>query len=221
MVDAAAGSPADVEQDVLALIAAGEVFAFEAMVDAASRSADPALRVTLDRMAVGHMAAYDSIDRRFADRGLDLRPIMQAHIGPLAGYHDRTRPTDELEALLKIYVGFGLSTDFGREVAGYLDADARDFVLAVLADPQPEDVIVERVRAVIAADPAAAGKLALWGRRLMGEALSQAQRVAADRPELIALVARQSDDVLTEFAEMLARLTAGHSVRMKRMGLAP
>ena len=48
---------------------------------------------------------------------------------------------------------------------------------------------VDRVRAAIAADPRVGGRLALWGRRLMGEALSQAQRVAAERDALSALLA--------------------------------
>ncbi len=51
------------------------------------------------------------------------------------------------------------------------------------------EFVVGRVRAAIEADPPLGGRLALWGRRLMGEALSQAQRVAADREALIALVA--------------------------------
>ena len=37
------------------------------------------------------------------------------------------------------------------------------------------------LKAAIEADPRVAGRLALWGRRLMGEALSQAQRVAAEK----------------------------------------
>ena len=41
--------------------------------------------------------------------------------------------------------------------------------------------VVEHIRAAIEAQPSLAGRLALWGRRLMGEALTQAQRVAAER----------------------------------------
>ena len=37
-------------------------------------------------------------------------------------------------------------------------------------------------------NPKIAGRLALWARRLMGEALSQAQRVAAERDALTALL---------------------------------
>jgi hypothetical protein len=58
----------------------------------------------------------------------------------------------------------------------------------------------------------------------MGEALAQAQRVAADRPDLAELVVGGPDDPgagLAEFANMLARLTESHSRRMQNLGLAP
>ena len=76
------------------------------------------------------------------------------------------------------------------------------------------------MRAAIEADPRLAGRLALWGRRLVGEALSQAQRVAAERDALAALLVggmshRGAD--LAEVGRMFARLTENHT---RRMGLA-
>ena len=47
---------------------------------------------------------------------------------------------------------------------------------------------VATVRAAIEADPRIGGRLALWGRRLVGEAMSQAQRVAAERDGLASLL---------------------------------
>ena len=58
----------------------------------------------------------------------------------------------------------------------------------VLADEGHADFVIEEVRAAIAADPRVAGRLALWGRRLVGEALSQARRVAANREALTHLL---------------------------------
>ena len=73
------------------------------------------------------------------------------------------------------------------------------------------------------ADPRVAGRLALWGRRLVGEALSQAQRVAADRDALSALLVGGADRPgvdLAEIGRMLARLTDNHTRRMQELGLA-
>jgi hypothetical protein len=79
------------------------------------------------------------------------------------------------------------------------------------------------VRAAINDDPRNGGRLALWGRRLVGEALSQAQRVAAERDALSTLlvggVERPGAD-LAEIGRMLARLTDNHARRMAALGLA-
>ena len=62
-------------------------------------------------------------------------------------------------------------------------------MLEVLKDTGHAEFAVARVREAIEADPAVAGRLALWARRLVGEALGQAQRVAAEREDLASLLA--------------------------------
>ena len=82
---------------------------------------------------------------------------------------------------------------------------------------------VEKVRAAIEADPTVAGRLALWGRRLVGEALSQAQRVAAEREAMSTLLVGGADRPgadLAEIGRMLSRLTDAHTRRMESLGLA-
>jgi hypothetical protein len=78
------------------------------------------------------------------------------------------------------------------------------------------------VRQTIAADPSLGGRLALWGRRLMGEALTQAQRVAAEREALSALLAGGVDRPgldLAAIGRMFTRLTERHAERMAQLGL--
>jgi len=58
---------------------------------------------------------------------------------------------------------------------------------ASLDDAGQADFAVRHIRQAIVDDPRLGGRLALWGRRLMGEALTQAQRVAAERDALSAL----------------------------------
>src|SRR6478735_8428978 len=74
-----------------------------------------------------------------------------------------------------------------------LDADTREVIIASLEDSGQTAFILERVRAGIAEDHRLGGRLALWGRRLMGEALTQAQRAAGDRDSLTALLAGGAD----------------------------
>ena len=96
-------------------------------------------------------------------------------------------------------------------------------LLEVLADEGHDAYVIERVRAATAADAKVAGRLALWGRRLVGEALSQAQRVAADRDALTSLLTGSVDRPgmdLAAISRMFSRLVANHTQRMAQLGLS-
>ena len=83
--------------------------------------------------------------------------------------------------------------------------------------------MVDRVRKAIDADHRVGGRLALWGRRLMGEALTQAQRVAAERDALSALLAGGIDRPgldLAAIGRMFTRITDRHAERMAELGLS-
>src|SRR5215218_9565248 len=67
-----------------------------------------------------------------------------------------------------------------------------------------------------------AGRLALWGRRLVGEALTQAQRVAASRDALSSLLTGTVDRPgldLAAISRMFTRLIENHARRMSTLGL--
>jgi tRNA-(MS[2]IO[6]A)-hydroxylase (MiaE)-like len=98
-----------------------------------------------------------------------------------------------------------------------LEPADRDLILDVLHDTRFSDFAVAEIGAATAADPRLSNRLALWARRLMGEALSQAQHVAAEQDSLTMLVLRGSGD-LAGVAELFRRLTTAHSARMSRLG---
>ena len=108
-------------------------------------------------------------------------------------------------------------TSTARWPAVLQDAQTRELVLEVLADTGQAAFAVARVNEAIVRDPAVAGRLALWGRRLMGEALIQAQRVAVERDALTELLVGSGD--LTGIVRLLNRLTDNHTTRMAALGL--
>jgi hypothetical protein len=65
-----------------------------------------------------------------------------------------------------------------------------------------------------------AGRLALWGRRLVGEAISQSQAVIAEHDQLAQLIVEGAGD-LPGVGRLIERITAAHTDRMKTLGLNP
>jgi hypothetical protein len=207
--------------DLLGLMACGELLAFERLAHDATLAPTMDDRAELGRMAVAEFNHFALLRSRLADLGMDPNAAMAPFVAPLTAFHQRTAAGNWLEGLVKAFVGDGLAADFYREISVHLDAETRALVLDVLADTGHSAFAVDRVRAAIEHDPRVAGPLALWGRRLVGEALTQAQHVAAEREALTALVigGPGAGLDLNEIGRMLTRLTDGHSARMTALGL--
>lgn len=204
--------------ELLGALAYGELTAFERLAADAAMAPTLTDKAELAAMAVAEFAHYERLVERLRDSGVDPDEAMAPFVEALDEFHEMTAPSDWYEGLIKAYVGDGLAADFYREVAQVLDPGTRDFVLDVLADTGHSSFAVDRVRAAIEADPAIAGRLALWARRLVGEALTQAQKVAGRRDALANLIVERGD--LAEIGRMFARITDNHSRRMAALGLS-
>jgi hypothetical protein len=209
--------------DLLGVIAYGEISAFERLAEDAKMAPGLVDKADVARMASTEFEHFERLRERLEELGADPFAAMEPFVAPFEAFHARTAPADWLEGLVKAYVGDGLAADFYREVAAFLDADTRNLIIESLADAGQSAFVVDRVRRAIAADHRVGGRLALWGRRLMGEALSQAQRVAAERDALSALLAGGVDRPgmdLAAIGRLFTRLTENHSKRMEALGLS-
>jgi hypothetical protein len=213
-----AGAGQEAVVDLLGMLAYGELLAFDRMAADARLAPDLARRAVLSEMAGVEIANYRRLATRMRELGVDPEAAMLPFVGPLDEYHDQTEPRDYLEALTKAYVGDGVADDFFREVAAFLAAPDRELVLDVLHDTRYDDFAADEIRRAIQADPKVANRLSMWARRLVGEGLSQAQRVAAERIALAALIAEGSGDQAGVQA-LLRRLTSAHTARMGVVGL--
>jgi len=205
--------------DLLGVLAYGELTAFERLASDARLAPTIADKVALASMAAAEFGHYRQLHDHLVAVGADPEKAMAPFVDALDEFHDSTDPSDWFEGLIKAYVGDGLAADFFREVSAFVtDEPTRELILEVLADTGQADFAVARVREATAADAALSGRLALWARRLVGEALLQAQRVAVERDALIELVVGGSGD-LAGLARLLTRLTDNHTKRMKTLGL--
>lgn len=209
--------------DLLGALAYGELTAFVRLAEDAELAPTLPYTAALGRLAVAEFSHFELLRERLLAIGADPEEAMQPFVAPVDAFHSRTAPSDWLEGLVKAYVGDGIATDFYREISAYVDPSTRDLVHRVLEDTGHADFVVTAVRAAIDADPRVGGRLALWGRRLVGEALSQAQRVAADRDALATVLVGGTADMpgadLVEIGRMFSRLTEAHTTRMGRLGL--
>jgi hypothetical protein len=204
--------------DLLGLLAYGELYAFDRMAMDARLAPDLARRAILSEMAAAEIVGYRRLAARLAELDSDPEDAMRPFFAVLGDYHDQTAPNDWLEALTKVYVGDGIADDFYREVAVLLDPLDRDLILDVLHDSRYTDFARAEIRSGIGSDPKVANRLSMWARRLMGEGLSQAQRVAAEHPALAELIVSKSADQAGVQA-LFKRLTAAHTARMSAVGL--
>lgn len=205
--------------DVLGALACGEMSAFERMAADARLAPTLSDKAALAGMAAGEFEHFRALCDRIRELGVEPEDAMEPFVAPLDTFHDLTAPADWLESLVKAYVGDGIARDFYREVAAYMDPRSRDLVREVLADMGQAAFAVDRVRAAIASNPAIGGRLALWARRLVGEALTQAQTVAVDREAIVRLLSTQAAD-LTELGRLFERIIAAHDERMRSLGLS-
>ena len=205
---------------MLGVLSYALLVAFFRLVEDAALAESLADKAALGEMAVAEFGHFRLVRDRLRELDVDPDEAMRPFVAPLDEFHARTAPSDWLEGLVKAYVGDGIAVDFCRAVVDLLDEHTQELVREVLRDTGHAEFVVARVREAIEADPRVAGRLALWARRLVGEALGQAQRVVADRPALAVLLAGEEVTQLGAIGRMFAQLTDAHARRMAALGLA-
>lgn len=204
--------------DLLGVLAYGELSAFDRLAEDARTAPTLSGRAALAKMATAEMGHYRLLEEQLARHGVAVEDAMQPFVTAFDSFNAATAPHSWLESLVKAYVGDGLAADFYREVAEWLDQEHRDLVLTVLDDTGHSAFAEREVQAACEQDRSLRDKLTLWGRRLLGEAITQAQRVVAERDALAELIITGSGDI-TGIAEMFRRLQGKHAERMSRLGL--
>jgi hypothetical protein len=172
----------------------------------------------MSALAAEEFAHYVQLAAQLTALGAQPEAAMAPFVAALETYHSLTKPSTWLESVVKAYVGYGLAADFYREVASFVDDETGGLIKDVLSDAGRAEFAVREVEAAIAEQPAFAGRLALWGRRLVGEAISQTQHVLADRDSLMMLLVQGTGD-LAGVAGLITRITDRHAERMTALGL--
>jgi tRNA-(MS[2]IO[6]A)-hydroxylase (MiaE)-like len=204
--------------DLLGALAYGELSAFDHLADDAGLAPTLAGRAQMSAMAAVEFGHYQRLAERLVQLGTTPDDAMAPFVAALETYHSLTKPSTWLESVVKAFVGDGIAADFYREVAAFVDDATGELIREVLTDAGRAEFAVAEVEAAVAEQPSVAGRLALWGRRLVGEAISQTQHVLADRDSLMLLLVEGTGD-LTGVAALITRITDRHGERMAALGL--
>jgi hypothetical protein len=206
--------------DLLGVLAYAELTAFDRLAEDARLAPTLTGHAALARMAAAEIGHHNRLTDRLVELGVNPAHAMAPFVAALDAFHNSTRPSGWLEGLVKAYVGDGLAADFYREIAAFLPDSDRGLVQDVLADTGHAEFAVREIRAAVRANTKLVGRLSLWGRRLLGEAISQSQTVIAERDQLAELIMTGTGDV-AGLGRLIERITAGHTERMKNLGLNP
>jgi hypothetical protein len=206
--------------DLFGVMAYGELSAFERLSSDARFSPTLRDRAALGRLAVTEFKHFEMVSAHLAGLGVDVEDAMSPFQASVDSFHERTRPADWYESLMKAYVIDAISGDFYTALAEYLDDDTRELIARIQSTAEQGGLLQERLKSALSEDPRLASRLALWGRRLVGEALTQAQRVGIERQFLGGLLYEGSAaDQERETVQLFAQLTRNHSRRMSSLGL--
>lgn len=179
----------------------------KAMISSPSMATKTALSTVANTVLDRHHALTAELERE----GHNPAEAMQPYADSVDAFHERTESSDWAEVLMTAYVVSGILDDCFVQLAGGLPADYPERMRELLGGDDVTDLLADILGRHIEENPTLASRLALWGRRLVGDTLLVA-RSAADIP-----LETTADDERLE--PVFTHLVADHTRRMDNLGL--
>ena len=204
---------ADAAHEYIGLFVYASVGAFGLLSQDASNAPTIGERIYLSRMASAELVDMRRAERYGQQSVADFDALLESYRDLISDFLLRAVPRDWWERLVRSYVGYHTLEDLLVELVGAAPGWVRELTEGTFNAADHTEWTVEQLESVLAAEPQLAARLALWGRRVMGECLLLVQRLFIEHP---ALVEYAGGDVQA----LIGRLQADHSRRMNRLGLA-
>ncbi|MFF1574515.1 ferritin-like fold-containing protein [Leifsonia sp. NPDC058292] len=185
--------------------------AFQTLSRVVGQVDDLAAKESVAAAAGAALSKHQGIVAEIRRRGDDPAEVMQEFADEIDGFTALTTGADWQETLLAVQVTNGLLDDFFIRLAVGLPGDVGPRMAHLLGSDGGQDGVMEVLRNAIGADPRLASRLALWGRRLVGDTLL----VARSALHLSGNTATDEERIEPIFTELIA----AHTRRMDALGL--
>lgn len=188
-----------------------ELTLFENLSRAIANAPTTQAKAGLSRAAAASLEKHRGLAAEIERAGGSVAEVMEPARAAIDRFQRVTQGADWYETLVTCYVTSGFLDDFLVRVAAGLPRDAALRVRTILATETGELDLARELAAAIQANPRLASRLALWGRRLVGDTMLIARSV------LTASANHLSDEARIE--PVFTELIAAHTRRMDALGL--
>jgi hypothetical protein len=201
--------------EVLAALSVGQRLAAGRTEQAVALAPDDQTRQAQRSVAVRERENTDLLEARVRELGTE---DLKARYDPFfRAFFEHTEPGDWLEALVFLYVGDSLVKDLTDELSPLLDPVSAAVVRWTLAERDEQDAIaLDHITGALAGDGATTERIAIYARRVIGEALTQTRR-ALDETEAFRSLLGGEDGEKRVLLDLLQR----HRARLDRVGIEP
>jgi hypothetical protein len=202
---------------------------FEILTNELKYAPTTAYKADLSEAAAKTFEKYRTVSKKLSGLGFDVTDSMDPFVERINTFHSRTTGIDWYQSVIKIYLVSGLLDDFYRRLAVGLPKELGDDIEKALSDKTFEKFAKRVLLEGMAGNESLESRLALWGRRLMGDVLLEV-RAAFDTRKLAGadktskLTIEQERKVnLESYAKiepLVTEMIAAHSLRMDAVGLS-
>jgi hypothetical protein len=209
----------DLRPDPIALTARTaylELSLFETASSVAARASDLADRETITRVAAAILGQHTALVDLLAEQGEQAAVAMQPYVADIDKYWRRFGETGWHESVLTVHLATGLLNDFFAQLGAGLPGHLAERYRAILTADIGQESLVRVLAAAVAADRRMTSRLALWGRRIVGDTLLVA-RSALD--SVLDASGHPAETEERRIEPVLNDLIAAHTRRMDRLGL--
>lgn len=170
-----------------------------------------AAKSVLAEVASGALTKQQLFAEELRRRGRDPHVAMEPFTPLIDRYLERIAANDWHEHVLSVYLVSGLFDGFFASLAKGIDDSYASKAIEILQDDAGREHLRKLLADEIARQPGLSDRLALWGRRLVGDTLLVARGVL--------LLSQNRTYVASEVEPVFTELIADHIRRMDGLGL--